>query len=253
MPDHDFDERIARLQRTAYGADVSDEQREAAATELAALRATREQRVGRRGSAAGGSPGTADAGSEETSTAATSDSPTDEAPHAGATAFGSSTRAGQESAQTSLVRAAAIALLAGLAGLTAGWALGAVASRGDRAGTVPASETEAWRVFDLPTPNGDRVRYPAPPVDLELDRDSRRVLAARGDGVRVIAVRSVDGRDACLVLISPVDAPAAACTVDGRFPAEGLVAQTEDPSAGLYSATWDATGRISLAPPVPGD
>lgn len=253
MPDHDFDERIARLQRTAYGADVSDEQREAAATELAALRATREQRAGRRGNVDGRSPGAAEphAGAEQTSTAASSDAPTDEAPHAGATRFGSSTR--PESAQTSLVTAAAVALLAGLAGLTVGWALGAVASRGDQPGTVPASETEAWRVFDLPTPNGDRVRYPAPPVDLDLDRDSRRVLAARGDGVRVIAVRSVDGRDACLVLISPVDAPAAACTVDGRFPAEGLVAQTEDPSAGLYSATWDATGRISLAPPVPGD
>jgi hypothetical protein len=226
MPDHEaIDERIARLQRAAYGAGVPDREREAAAAELAALRSTREP----------SSPASPDA------------PPRDGAPRADADIGTGDPRAAP--ARRRLVTASAVALLVGL---TAGWTLGAAVQRAGEAGAVPASETVAWRVFEAPVPNGDRVRYPAPPVEVDLDRDSRRLLAARSDGVRVVAVRSEDGRDACLVLVVPAGPSAAACTADGRFPADGLVVRTEQPGTGAFSATWDATGRVSLGPAEPG-
>lgn len=225
MPDHEaLDERIARLQRAAYGAGVPDHEREAAAAELAALRSSRE-------------PSTA---------AVPEASPREGAPRDDA---GIGTSDSAAPARRSLVTASAVALLVGL---VAGWTLGAAVQRAGEAGAVPASETMAWRVFEAPVPNGDRVRYPAPPVEVDLDRDSRRLLAARSDGVRVVAVRSEDGRDACLVLVVPAGPSAAACTADGRFPADGLVVRTEQPGTGAFSATWDATGRVSLGPAEPG-
>lgn len=238
MPDHDgLDERIARLQRAAYGGGVPDHEREAAAAELAALRSPRE-RTARGGGA-----------DRLTAAAAGPDQPPRADGQLGETDVESSDPRSAPGRRR-LVTASAIALLAGLA---VGWTLGAVITRADRAGPVPASETAAWRVFDAPVPNGDRVRYPAPPVEVDLDRDSRRLLAARSDGVRVVAVRSEDGRDACLVLVVPSGPSAAACTVDGRFPADGLVVRTEQPDTGVFSATWDATGRVSLGPAEPGD
>jgi hypothetical protein len=225
MPDHDaLDERIARLQRAAYGAGVPDHEREAAAAELAALRSSREPSIA---AVAEASP--REGAPRDDAGIGTSDSPAPE--------------------RRSLVTASAVALLVGLA---VGWTLGAAVPRSGEAGAVPASETVAWRVFDAPVPNGDRVRYPAPPVEVDLDRDSRRLLAARSDGVRVVAVRSEDGRDACLVLVVPAGPSAAACTADGRFPADGLVVRTEQPGTGAFSATWDATGRVSLGPAEPG-
>lgn len=244
MHDHlELDERIARLQRAAYGADVPDEEREAAASELAALRPPDGRSAAGRSSAAAPGSATADGGP----TAAPTDEPTggDLDP-----TTGTSGRARARPAQTSLVAAVTIAVLAGLAGLAAGWVLGGIGPEAEEASAVPASESEAWRIFELSPPHGDRVRYPMPEVDLDLDRDSRRLLAARWDGVRLMAVRTVDRRDGCLILISPAGSPAAACTEDGRFPLEGLVAETEGGGTGSYRATWDATGRISLDPPL---
>jgi hypothetical protein len=237
MPDHDgLDERIARLQRLAYGAGVPDRERESAAAELAALHASREPPTPRRAGADGHAP--AGTGPDQRPRAAALQDEAD---------VGASDP-GAPATRRRLVTASAIALLAGLA---AGLMLGTVVTRTDRTDAIPASETVAWRVFDAPVPNGDRVRYPAPPVEVDLDRDSRRLLAARSDGVRVVAVRSEDGRDACLVLVVPSGPSAASCTVDGRFPADGLVVRTEQPDTGAFSATWDATGRVSLGPAPP--
>lgn len=225
MPDHDDpDERIARLQRAAFGANVPDAEREAAARELAVLRSAGPSRpVAAPEPTAGGEPRAA--------------SPADRADDRGHPTSAPS--------RTTLIAATAVALLVGLgAGLT----LDAVIPQPDEPGSVPTSETAAWRVFDAPVPNGDRVRYPAPQVEVELDRDSRRLLAARSDGVRVVAVRSEDGRDACLVLVVPSGPSAASCTSDGRFPPDGLVVRTEQPDTGTFSATWDANGRVSLGP-----
>lgn len=239
MPDDDaLDERIARLQRAAYGPVVPDPERQAAAAELAALRSSREPGTGRRADADGRARGGAepDAARERPATATRS-------LHEDGDIGTSDPRPAW--AGRRLVTASAVALLVGLA---AGWALGVAVPRGGDAGAVPAAETAAWRVFDAPVPNGDRVRYPAPPVEVDLDRDSRRLLAARSDGVRVVAVRSEDGRDACLVLVVPSGPSAAACTADGRFPADGLVVRTEQPGTGIFSATWEASGRVSLGP-----
>lgn len=240
MHDHlDLDERIARLQRAAYGADVPDGEREAAASELAALRP------------AGGQDTAARNGARAPDSAA-ADAPTDEPAHgdAGTTTSGTTGGTRDRPGRISLVAAGTVAVLAGLAGLAAGSAIDGAGSEADEVREVLAWESEAWRIFELSPPNGDRVRYPMPQVDLELDRDSRRLLAARWDGVRLMAVRTVDRRDGCLILISPAGSPAAACTEDGRFPLEGLVAETDDRGTGSYRATWDSTGRISLDPPL---
>lgn len=233
---HDHDERIARLQRAAFGAGVPDEERAAAANELAALRPP-------------GARGAADRSSADPRGSATADGPAggDVDP-----AAGTSERTRARPARISLVAAGTVAVLAALGGLAAGSAIDGAVSEADEAREVVAWESEAWRIFELSPPNGDRVRYPMPQVDLDLDRDSRRLLAARWDGVRLMAVRTVDRRDGCLILISPAGSPAAACTEDGRFPLEGLVAETEDRGTGSYRATWDATGRISLDPPLLG-
>lgn len=245
MPDHpdldfdldlDLDERIARLQRAAYGADVPDAERAAAVNELAALRTPGARSVAARGSTAAPDSASADAPADEPARGAVD--PT----------TGTSERA--RPARISLGAAGMIAVLAGLAGLAAGSAIDGAASEADEAGEVLAWESEAWLIFELSPPNGERVRYPMPQVDLDLDRDSRRLLAARWDGVRLMAVRTVDRRDGCLILISPAGSPAAACTEDGRFPLEGLVAETEVRGTGSYRATWDASGRISLDPPL---
>lgn len=217
---HLDDERVARLQRAAYGAHVPDAERAAAEAKLAALRHGMEVDPVGHGHAHAHATNAAD--------------PSPPAPPA----------------HERLIAACGVALLAGVA---IGWSLDALAGQVESTRTVAAAETEAWRVFDLPALNGHPSRYPDPAVDLDLDPESRRVLASRWDGVRLIAVRTFDGRDACLILVVPLGPPATACTTDGRFPLDGLMAVTEMRGDGVYSATWDATGRVSLAPARPAE
>lgn len=226
------DERVARLQRAAYGAHVPDAERAAAEAKLAALRHRMEVDP--------------PAGHEHADTHA-SNANDPRAVRAGPRADPSPPA---PPAHERLIAACAVALLAGVA---VGWSLDALAGQVESTRTVPATETEAWRVFDLPALNGHPSRYPDPAVDLDLDPESRRVLASRWDGVRLIAVRTYDGRDACLILVVPLGPPATACTTDGRFPLDGLMAVTEMRGDGVYSATWDATGQVSLAPAHPAE
>ncbi|GGI45106.1 hypothetical protein [Agromyces flavus] len=226
------EDRLARLQRAAYGADASDQARAAAATELAALR----RASGRAGATEGVVERPVEPTADPTPTARSG------APAAPSTAPSASARHRRT--------ASAVLLLAGVA---IGWAFGTVGGLVATSRTVPAAQTEAWRVFELPPLNGHPARFPQPDVELVLDLDSRRVLASRWDGLRVTAVRTVDGRDACLVLVAPLAPPASACTVDGRFPVAGLVAETETTGTGAYSATWDVSGRVSIAPAVPAE
>lgn len=227
---HLEDERVARLQRAAYGAHVPDAERAAAEAKLAALRHRTE--VG---------PPAGHEHAHVTNAAAPragrAEPPADPSPPAPAE-------------HERLLAACAVALLAGVA---IGWSLDSLAGQVESTRTVTATETEAWRVFDLPALNGHPSRYPDPDVELDLDPESRRVLASRWDGVRLIAVRTVDGRDACLILVVPLGPPATACTTEGRFPLDGLAAVTATRGDGAYSATWDATGRVSLAPALPAE
>lgn len=228
---HLDDERVARLQRAAYGAHVPDAERAAAEAKLAALRHRMEV------DPVGHEHAHAHATNAADPRVVRAEPPADPSPPA-------------PPAHERLIAACAVALLAGVA---IGWSLDALAGQVESTRSVLATETEAWRVFDLPALNGHPSRYPDPAVDLDLDPESRRVLASRWDGVRLIAVRTFDGRDACLILVVPLGPPATACTTDGRFPLDGLMAVTEMRGDGVYSATWDATGRVSLAPARPAE
>lgn len=226
---HDLDERIARLQRVAYGADAGDAERAAAAAELAALREARD---------APDLP--ADDLRPESGTAPDALPARAAAP---ATATAPPTRGVRADLRTVLPYSAA----ALVAGALLGWTLGSAAAPSEGAGTgVPVAEAAAAQVFDRPATPRDFVRYPAPLVDIDPDDTSRRLLLTRSDGVQLIAVRTADGANACLVLAVPVGRPATACTTDGRFPAGGLRAEISVQGVGVYLAGWDADGNARI-------
>lgn len=228
MP-HD-EQRIARLQRLAYGAATSDEERAAAEAELAALR--REPRD----PAAADDPAEADAGSRTFGPDAAGARPG--APSAGTAAPDGRT----------VVRVAAVAAVAALLiGAASGWVLGSAADPSVGAGgEAPVEWTQAWQVFDRRQDDGDLVRHPPPDPDVELDDSSRRLLVTRSDGVRLVAARTADGADACLILVLPVGRPGIACTEMGRFPGDGLRAEVSARAVGEYVALWYADGRITV-------
>jgi hypothetical protein len=233
MP-HD-EHRIARLQRLAYGAATSDEERAAAEAELAALR--REPR----GSSGHDDPAAADAGARTIGPDATGARP--DAPSAGTAA--ADTSAPQ---RRTVVRVAAVAAVAALLiGAASGWVLGSAADPSVGAGgEAPVEWTQAWQVFDRRQDDGDLVRHPPPEPDVELDDSSRRLLVTRSDGVRLVAARTADGADACLILVVPVGRPGISCTQLGRFPAEGLRAEVSARAIGEYVALWYADGRVTV-------
>ena len=228
--DDERDERMARLQRLAYGAGASDEERAAAAAELAALRQPTEGPADPREDAS--PPGVAPAPPDPAE-------PRSEAPDAA--------RPRERFRVAGVLAAATVALVAG--GVL-GWALGSATEPSEGADVgVPVAETAAWQVFDRPVTEGDFVRYPAPLVDIDADDTSRRLLLTRSDGVQLVAVRTADGDDACLVLALPVGRPATACTEGGLFPGDGLRAEISVQGVGVYVAGWDADGsaRINTA------
>jgi hypothetical protein len=225
MPDHDdIDERIARLQRAAYGAHVTDEERAAAEAELAALRA----------------PDSAPAADPEPMRASGNSEPAP-APEP------SPGHAPLRSAQRGLLRALAWSTAALVAGIAIGWGVGSAVEPSEGADVgVPVTETRAWEVFDRPATDGDFVRHPGPLVDIGTDDSTRRLLLTRSDGVRLIAVRTTGGEDACLILALPVGRPATACTEDGRFPRDGLRAEISVQGVGVYLAGWNPDGRAEI-------
>jgi hypothetical protein len=232
MPDHDdeLSQRMARLQRLAYGADASAEERAAAEAELAALRA----------------PDSTPAVDPEPMQAsgATDDHSVRESASAGKP---SSAAAPARPAQRGLLRALAWSAAALVAGIAIGWGVGSGVEPSEGADVgVPVAETRAWEVFDRPATDGDFVRHPGPLVDIGTDDSTRRLLLTRSDGVQLIAVRTTDGEDACLILALPVGRPATACTEDGRFPRDGLRAEISVQGVGVYLAGWNPDGRAEI-------
>ncbi|WP_353828425.1 hypothetical protein [Agromyces sp. SYSU T0242] len=222
------DERIARLQRLAYGAGGDDQGRRAALAELASLR---------------GDDAESDAG-------ATADpergAESDEAP-----------RSDDEPAAAPIANAAprrgraAVLTAAGaglVAGIVLGWVAGGVSS--DVRPDVRADETTAWEVFDRPASSTDDVGHPPLPEAPALDESSRRLLATRPDGVWVVGVRTADGADACLLLVLAFGAAEVSCTSGGRFPADGLVTSRTIPAVGDFSARWSVDGDVTLNAPA---
>lgn len=228
MP-HD-EQRIARLQRLAYGAATSDEERAAAEAELAALRRQPREPARERDPAA--------------SAAVTR---TDDPDAAGAPPRATPPRTDALRPRT-VVRVAAVAAVAALLiGAASGWVLGSAADPSVGAGgEAPIEWTQAWQVFDRRQDDGDLVRHPPPDPDVALDDSSRRLLVTRSDGVRLVAARTADGANACLILVVPVGRPGITCTELGRFPADGLRAEVSARALGEYVALWYADGRITV-------
>lgn len=237
MP-HD-EHRIARLQRLAYGAATSDEERVAAEAELAALRRDAREPAGHHDPVAAvavtrtDDPGAAGARPDA---------------HADATARGPDAPRTDAPQRRTVVRVAAVAAVAALLiGAASGWVLGSAADPSVGAGgEAPVEWTQAWQVFDRRQDDGDLVRHPPPDPDVELDDSSRRLLVTRSDGVRLVAARTADGADACLILVVPVGRPGITCTRLGRFPADGLRAEVSARALGEYVALWYADGRITV-------
>jgi hypothetical protein len=230
MHDHDDpDKRMARLQRLAYGADASDDDRAAAHAELAALR----------------SPDADDGGGVDPvrPSGAIDGAAADEPTTPSGVPVGATTR----SPNPGLRRALALSATALVAGIAIGWGAGSAVepSEGVDVG-VPVAETVAWEVFDRPATDGDYVRHPGPLVDMGTDDATRRLLLTRSDGVMLLAVRTADGEDACLILALPVGRPATACTEDGRFPRDGLRAEISVQGVGVYLAGWAPDGHAEI-------
>lgn len=229
--DDDLDQRIARLQRLAYGADASDADRAEAAAELAALRT-------------GGGDDDADGPPLTPAPSAASDDgrpvEADRADRSGADRTGRPTRWG-------LRRVLASSSAALIVGVAIGWGVGGAIPPSEGADVgVPVTETAAWDVFDRPATDGDFVRHPPPLIDIDADDSTRRLLLTRSDGVRLVAVRTADGENACLILALPVGRPATACTTEGRFPREGLRAEISVQGVGVYLAGWTPDGRAEV-------
>ncbi|MGR0219021.1 hypothetical protein [Agromyces sp. ZXT2-6] len=233
QPDDALEKRVARLQRVAYGADATEAERAAAEAELVALRASKDARehapgdaTARDGRAEGPAPSASDA-------ASASVVPADARP-----------LRSQRSGRRAVLAYSAAALVAGA---VIGWAVGSgiAPSEGSDVG-VPVAETTAWEVFERPATDGDFVRHPGPLVDMGTDDSTRRLLLTRSDGVRLIAVQTKDGENACLILALPVGRPATACTEDGRFPREGLRAEISVQGVGVYLAGWKPDGQADI-------
>lgn len=228
MPDHhdDRDERIARLQRLAYGAAASNAERAAAEAELAALRAPDEV-------------DDVDTSGHPSTPGSTEEPAPAPKPPSGET----STRPTRSGFRPALAYSSA-ALVAGLA---IGWGVGSAVepSEGSDVG-VPVAETTAWEVFDRQPTDGDFVRHPGPLVDIGTDDATRRLLLTRSDGVQLVAARTQDAENACLILALPVGRPATACTEGGRFPRDGLRAEISVQGVGVYLAVWNPDGRVEV-------
>jgi hypothetical protein len=261
---HD-DAHVGRLQRLAYGADSTPEERRRAADELKALaagtpvNASPSPGPGDADSDGGGPPSTRAQAAAAAAAAAPGDSPEpDDQPRL---------------ARRLVIRIGVAAGAAALVlGVMAGWQLGQLggadaadagapavppASPGpllqaDVLAAMPvAAETPAARVFlrdavaedtpDLPgvadgigmTPTGGPLEF--------------RLLATRSDGTRYFAAR--DGADLCLFITFPAEPESliatAGCTQSGRFPNEGVRVTG---SGGQHSvdATWRPDGSLEI-------
>ncbi|WP_448006380.1 hypothetical protein [Agromyces bauzanensis] len=223
------EDRIRRLQRTAYGAEATDAERARAVAELAEF------------------AGLAELGQRSVGHDVARSEGHDPAP--GRRATGASERG-------RLVR---WTVVAGGVGLLLGAALGWAAGQripADSASTTPAAPSESvdpgtpledtalLRLFDRLPPADESTRVAS--VDDAIDPASVRLLATRVDGPAAYLARTADGENVCLVLLLP-DAPSRSeCTVDGRLPADGLSILYGAQGYGLSAAQLDPTGTVSI-------
>ncbi|MFD4421147.1 hypothetical protein ACFWN7_06550 [Agromyces sp. NPDC058484] len=217
----DADEgRIRRLQRTAYGADVTDGERERAVAELAEL--------------------------------AEHSAVRDEAQGADLVERTAPDTSGRRRFVRWTIAAGAAGLLVGAA---LGWGVGqrlsvdsaapstAGGPESSRAGT-PLEDTDLLALFDRLPPADESTRVAS--VDDTIDPASVRLLATRVDGPAAFLARTADGENVCLVLLLPAGPSRSECTLDGRLPPDGLRILYGAEGYGLSAAQLDPTGVVSL-------
>lgn len=249
------DERIARLQRLAYGADTPDPDRARAVDELAELAATG------RGDDLHAAPG------ERFARAAAS-----EAPDADATTSEPSPDPHGPGPGVEVVlraRPPRGSVLLGLAGLVVGAAIGAAVGTAVGRSVPPESGPESADVAptgpafgsgEPGTPLGGTLlpvlfeRLPpvadTAPLDQALggiDPASVHLLATRADGPAAYLARTSEGTDVCLVLLVASEGPAqGTCTAGGLMPAGGLRIRYASPTEGFVVAILNSAGTITL-------
>ncbi|GAA1807965.1 hypothetical protein [Agromyces neolithicus] len=255
------DEHVRRLQRIAYGANASAEERSAALDEL--------DRLGRFETAS----------VDDASAAATPDPAHGVEPEAAvdgagpeAAVDGRATPVPRRSRRFTVragVIAGAVALVFGVA---AGFAVGWQSRPGDLGGTTTlagssgpvelgprlhadvfasmpiALETDAARVFERePTP-ADALDLETPLTELTalLAPVDTRLLATSPNGVTLFAAR--DDTDLCLVADFGDGGAASVCTQRGRFPTDGLRMTAGAPGI-VVEVAWTPDGVVHLATP----
>lgn len=243
MDGSEHDERRRRLQRIAYGADASPEERAAAEAELLEL------------ADVAAHAGEAAAASDGVHEYAAPDAPRDDADARPARAPSSTWR--------STIAVGVIALVIGLAvGTgTAGLArvdvpapgAGGTAGSDDsdrvpviaRSGT-PVEHTPVYEVFDREQRPSDGI-----PADLlagtALEPTSPRLLVTRSDGVAAYAALTLDG-DLCVVMVVDAVGGGSACTDQGVMPPEGLTATFGFDDRAAITVSLHADGTAGLSP-----
>ncbi|RXZ49167.1 hypothetical protein ESP57_09520 [Agromyces fucosus] len=245
-------DRIADLERLVYGSGASDDEREAAARELLELRASAIHE-----SASAGADATPAPTGPSDIDATGADGLAVDMPPAAATAADPRRR----------VRRVIIAATAALVvGVLAGWQLGAreaeqqaeLAAAAESVFPGPRTQAEflasqpaaagsaAAAVFVRPATDAD-----VPPASMVPDFGNgpmeTRLLATRADGSLVFAGR--DDSEFCLVLTMGNDlGGAATCTIDGRFPHEGLsVGWSSSGAVPSLDVTWQPDGSLTVS------
>ena len=251
---------VGRLQRLAYGADSTPEERRRAAEELQALAADAAANDATENSdpaAGGAAPTRAQAAAAAEATAPDDAPEPDEEPGIGRRLV---IRIG--------VAAGAAALVLGV---MAGWQLGQLSDadaadagspkaptaspgpllQADVLAAMPvAAETLAARVFIRPAIGEDT---PGLPGLLDTGGTTPgggplefRLLATRVDGVEFFAAR--DGADLCLfVVFSAEQTATGTCTQGGRFPEEGLqLGASAGNGRDSIDATWHPDGSLQI-------
>jgi hypothetical protein len=269
---HPHGNDVAHLQRIAYGADSTPEERQRAADELRTLATATDAPAGLSPSPEaagvtgatdgprnpGGASGPAGSGSAASATAA-ADAP--------APASADEPGAGRRLAIRIGVVAGAAALVVGVG---AGWQLARLdgADAADSAAPAPATspgprlqadvlaampvatETLAARVFLREAVAEDAPDLPGLLDGTGLTPDGGppefRLLATRADGTRFFAAR--DGDELCLfVLFTPEPSTTRACTEGGRFPTEGLrLVASAERGRDSVDATWRPDGSLQI-------
>lgn len=256
--------RIRELQRIAYGADATDEERAEAMAELEDL-SRRVEPVERAEPVARVEPVEPGQSIEAAEAVAPRDrgvTTTDAAPAGGRPPTARPTTAPMaDGGRRRLVRWSAVAASVGLlVGGALGWSTAqrvpATSSSSSRFGIVstpepgvPVEDTRIPQLFDR-LPLADEAARIAG-IDDSVDPASVRLVASRTDGPSAFVVRAFDGADVCLVLAFPTGPFRRECTTQGIFPLDGLSVEYGPDGYGLAVARLSTAGTVSLGLIVP--